>query len=66
MSQPRFFLSLRIPPRKLKICSFIKNGEESRRGRNRNEIIGTIKEAFNTGLDIDKEQLTREAKFSWA
>lgn len=33
---------------------------------NRNEILETIKEAFNTGLAIDKEQLTRDAKFSWA
>lgn len=32
---------------------------------NRNEILDTIKEAFNTGLGIDKEQLTRDTKFSW-
>lgn len=33
---------------------------------NRNEILDTIKEAFINGLDIEKEQLTRDAKFSWA
>lgn len=33
---------------------------------NRNEILDIIKEAFNTGLAIEKEQLTRDAKFSWA
>ena len=33
---------------------------------NRNEILDTIKEAFSIGLAIDKKQLTRDAKFSWA
>jgi hypothetical protein len=33
---------------------------------NRNEILDTIKEGFSAGLSIDKEQLTRDAKFSWA
>ena len=33
---------------------------------NRNEILDTIKEAFINGLAIEKEQLTRHAKFSWA
>jgi hypothetical protein len=33
---------------------------------NRQEILDTIKEAFSAGLAIDKEQLTRDAKFSWA
>jgi hypothetical protein len=33
---------------------------------NRNEILDTIKEAFNTRLSINKEQLTRDAKFGWA
>ena len=33
---------------------------------NRSEILDTIKEAFSAGLAIDKEQLTRDAKFSWA
>jgi len=33
---------------------------------NRNEILDTIKEAFSVRLAIDKEQLTRDAKFSWA
>ena len=33
---------------------------------NRNEILNIIKEAFKTGLAIEKEQLTRDAKFSWA
>ena len=32
---------------------------------NRNEILTTIKDAFSVGLSIDKEQLTRDAKFSW-
>ncbi len=32
---------------------------------NRNEILETIKEAFKTELSIEKEQLTRDAKFSW-
>jgi hypothetical protein len=33
---------------------------------NRSEILNTIKEAFSSGLTIDKEQLTKDAKFSWA
>jgi hypothetical protein len=33
---------------------------------NRNEILDTIKDSFSTGLAIDKELLTRDAKFSWA
>jgi hypothetical protein len=33
---------------------------------NRNEILSTIKDAFSSGLSIDKEQLTSDAKFSWA
>lgn len=33
---------------------------------NRNEILDTIKEVFINGLDIEKEQLTRDAKFRWA
>ena len=33
---------------------------------NRNEILDTIKEAFQHGLAIEKEKLTRDAKFSWA
>lgn len=33
---------------------------------NRKEIVATINEAFIKGLAIEKEQLTRDAKFSWA
>ena len=33
---------------------------------NRNEILDTIKDAFVSGLAIEKEYLTRDAKFSWA
>lgn len=33
---------------------------------NRNEILATIKDAFSTGLLLDKEQLTPDAKFNWA
>ena len=33
---------------------------------NRNEILDTIKEAFMDGLAMDKDQLTRNAKFSRA
>jgi hypothetical protein len=33
---------------------------------NKNEILDTIKDAFVSGLAIEKEYLTRDAKFSWA
>lgn len=33
---------------------------------NRNEILDTIKDAFVNGLAIEKKDLTRDAKFSWA
>lgn len=33
---------------------------------NRNEITDIIKEAFSTDLGINKKQLTRDAKLSWA
>lgn len=33
---------------------------------NRNEILDTIKDAFVSGLAIEKKDLTRDAKFSWA
>lgn len=33
---------------------------------NENEIIPTIVDAFSERLDINKEYLTRDAKFSWA
>ena len=33
---------------------------------NRNEILETIKDAFVSGLAIEKKDLTRDAKFSWA
>jgi hypothetical protein len=33
---------------------------------NRQEILDTIKAAFSDTLSIDKEQLTRDAKFNWA
>jgi hypothetical protein len=33
---------------------------------NKYEILDTIKDAFSAGLGIDKELLTRDAKFSWA
>lgn len=33
---------------------------------NRKEILDTINEAFISGLAIEKEHLTRDAKFSWA
>jgi len=33
---------------------------------NRNEILDTIKDAFVSGLAIEKKDLKRDAKFSWA
>jgi len=33
---------------------------------NKNEILDTIKDAFVSGLAIEKKDLTRDAKFSWA
>ncbi|MBN8837074.1 MAG: hypothetical protein J0I09_07435, partial [Sphingobacteriia bacterium] len=33
---------------------------------NRKEIVTTIIETFSNDLDIDKDHLTRDAKFSWA